>query len=285
MSVSKIMERRPILIYGNCQGEVVGRIFATLAANGLIDQSYEVSYIRHYNDPELTRTHLNPEVVRRAAVVLLQVNELGKETLDRSLLSADAKVIPFPYFHCASFWPLVTSDKRNVPIPNCPNGKYPEGDRLVLKLLKKGLTPEQTFIEYMKTDLNSVVDLDRLRKIELQGFRRLDEITAVPITDFFLKNHQSQHLFWSTSHPSKSFFEYLCNRLLAYCADAGVATYTEFTLEDDPIDLPHHTHVPLHPQVIEHYGLKYLDLNTKYRHFQFGWYTFCEYLYNYIRFV
>ncbi len=281
-----LMSKPTFVIHGNCQGE---RIFKTLLESpGLISPDFEMRYFREYLDLQATLRELDHEALGRAAVLILQVPVTKSHQTILESVPKNCKIIRYPYFHCSSLWPLVCHDPRNKSLPEpiatrlkMAHGKYPQGDRLALKLLLRGLTTKQAFAEYLRTDITQMISLDRLYELDLKNFRQNDLNSDIQGATFFESNFRTNRMFWKVDNAAWPTFEFLVNRVLDYCSAIGVAKPLNVTL--GPGGQEYHQ-VPLHPQVISHFDLTWAKPNDRYLYWGFGPFSFFEWLENYLEF-
>ncbi len=160
-----------------------------------------------------------------------------------------------------SLWPTAVKDPRNAPTEKYPAGPYPYGDRLVLKLLDEGLTPEQAADRYLQTDLNEVVDVARFHEINMIKAQSLDTRADVKLGGHVYDNFAASRLFVTQNHPTMP--------LLRYIADAIFDAIGVKAPESDLVWASggmQHVHMPVHPQVADALGLKWYDPEIEYRY-------------------
>jgi hypothetical protein len=188
-----------------------------------------------------------------------------------------------------SLWPLERKDPRSKPekgrfffLNQYPYGRYPYGDRLVIRLLKKGLTPAEIFKRYFSRDINSLVNLDELYKKNVMDGKELDVRCDLPIYRYVERNFKKERLFWTPNHPCPALIIKQANQIIETLGmkrlpDSFVSQFNK----KPPLGA---YQLPIHPQVIRHFNLSWADNNLRYRHYNLGCFTFAEYLKRYIEY-
>lgn len=266
------------IIYGNCIGRILMNI---LRKNEAFTDIFDITYVRSFNHPTEGPPEIPADTVQKCSLLLLQRGHLQyPDFLDE--LPAGCRTITFPILSLRVLWPLMRKDPRNKPEPEKGYhfGLYPNGDHLVMKLLRKGLTPDQVFERYMSTNIFDLVDIEQLRETHLQDGKELDAKCDLPLCRYVGENFSRERLFWTPTHPTHSLVIKQVNQILE--ALHMNALPDEVVTEINKHPPGENFHLPVHPQLIEYFDIKWADKNTKYRHFDKGWFSFEEYLKRYI---
>lgn len=264
-----------VIVFGNCVTYFVRDALLQL----LPHHEYDIIHMLDHPDP-----------MRRAAV------KIDDETLKRCVFLVDQRTrwrrfpylerlppscqrISLPVLAFQTFWPLEAEDARNTPAPpEFPYGKYPYGDRLVLRLRGKGVKTEDIWKEYRQTDLNTIVDLDRLHPLVMNRVSAMDSECDIQVGPFIEKHFLDVRLFWASDHPTRFLAAPLVDRAISAlgvpCPPGKTAQLVS--------DIFDNFHQPIHPQVIEHFGLTVVDPTTRYHYHDDTWLTFEEYMQRYI---
>ncbi len=245
--------------------------------------TYEITYIRSFIHPAEGAAEVPFDQVKNCSLFLFQRGHLQYPEF-YSQLPSNCRIISFPILRFTSLWPLERRDPRSIPEPEKGfiSGRYPYGDSLVMKLLKRGLTVEQVFEQYISTKLSDVIDIDKIHEKNLIAMKELDAKCDLPLNWYVEKNFTKQRLFLTPNHPTAELLIMQVNLILNSIGMKGLPVLVKNKIKKNPpLEIIHH---PIHPQVIGHFNLQWIDINAKYRHYNFGWFGFEEYLKRYIEF-
>jgi len=179
-------------------------------------------------------------------------------------------------------WPFHCGDPRNAEDKR-PRGRYgqvpvfPYGDSYVLKLLKEGLPPEEVIARYLKVDVAEEVDLDKLLRSALTLTERQDRTGAVKIADYVASNFRTKSLFQTVNHANNRLLLYMTNRMLEVL-DCAPVPETELNRVTETVERP----MPVHPSIARHFGIGYIDDNSRYPVDEVRNLTFAEYIRDYV---
>lgn len=272
--------KKVCIIYGNC---IVAIITELLKRKSEFEETFEIIYVRSFKNPSSKMVELPRDKIKKCSLFLLQRGHLQFPEF-YSQLPSSCQVISFPLLSLKSLWPMNRNDPRNKPEPEkgFPFGRYPSGDRLVIKLLNKGLTASQIFERYSSTDIREFIDFAKIQKKELMSWKELDEKCDLPLNWYVAENFTKERLFWTPRHPTLKLMQMQTDSILKAlgmsCLSQGAISMLH---KNDPLG---RLHLPIHPDVIRYFNLKWVDKNTKYKFYEEGWLTFEEYLKKYIEF-
>ena len=191
--------------------------------------------------------------------------------------------VPVPYF--PPFWPFHCSDPRNANPNRSPNryGKLPVfgyGDSYVLRLLKQGIPPEEVISRYIALDLSKQVDLDKVLDRTRSVLERQDSTGPVKFADFICSNFRSTSLLISVNHMNMRMSLYITNQVLKLL---DCATVPETVLDSlaELVERPN----PVHPSIARHFGVDYIDENTRYPIDDIRKLTFAEFIRDYVHYT
>lgn len=272
------------VIYGNCQAAILARAFERVQEAGLFSEEFEVAYFNRSVDP-LPEVLARSEISERVSVLLLQVSEHKEREVLLSSVPQSCRIIRFPYLHCSSIWPLYCKDPRQEErsewgATRTMDAQPVYGDRLALRLLNSGLTPQQAYIRYMAADLLKEVNLDRIYELDVQGYDALEKMSDIPVKQLFLRCFQNARLFWAPNHVSDLGLTYLFREISGIVQSFGLMTSSDVYLGGS--EGQSHIQIPIHPQVIEHFQLKWVDYKYRYHYYYLGKMTFPEYMMRYL---
>jgi len=188
--------------------------------------------------------------------------------------------LPLPYFH--AFWPFQCNDPRNDSPDRRLNryGVHPHyhyGDNYLLTLLKQGLPPEEVISRYLALDVSTEVDLDALLRGTLSMIERNERNGVVKVGDLVASNFRSEKLFQTFNHPNNRLLLYMANQILKVleCGQVPESVLTSLT---EIIEEP----MPIHPSIARHFGVNFVDENTRYSVDHIRYLTFAEYIRDYV---
>jgi hypothetical protein len=153
---------RRMLVYGNCQA---GWLAQSLQRNAEIAARYEIIYLSDYAVIPADHPIHQLGFLSTCTDAVWQTASGCKRPEFLSGLRADCRQIRFPTLWLKLLWPTYAVDPRNVPEKDFPWGRYPYGDRLVMKLLQEGVSLDDLPKRYVETDLNRIVNVDRFTEM------------------------------------------------------------------------------------------------------------------------
>lgn len=188
--------------------------------------------------------------------------------------------IPVPYF--PPFWPFHCSDPRNAD-PNRVRNRYGKlpvfgyGDTYVLRLLKQGIPPEEVISRYVELDLAKQIDLDKLLDRTRSVLERQDSTGPVKFADYICSNFRSTKLFVTVNHMNMRTSLHITNQILEFL-DCDTVPETVLDSLTEMVERP----TPVHPSIARHYGVDYIDENTRYPIDDIRNLTFAEFVRDYV---
>jgi hypothetical protein len=188
--------------------------------------------------------------------------------------------IPQPHFF--ALWPFHSGDPRNDD-PNRPRNRYGKlpvyhyGDSYIIKMLREGLPPETVIDRYLSADIAAEADLDRLLRRSLAMMRTKDQTGPVKVADYISENFRTMSLFQTVNHANNRLLLYMTNQALKFleCREVPESVLDRTTeLVEEPM--------PVHPNIARHYGISYIDENTRYPVDEIRMLTFAEFIRDYV---
>ena len=270
--------KQTVLLYGNCQGAWLSK---TLNRDPRVQSEFDMVFLPSYGEIPADHPIHRPNFLSTCSWFLFQVSSDTKLPACYRSLPKTCRKIGFPLLSMKLFWPLHTLDPRNNPEPSYPLGRYPYGDRLVLRLLEQGTAPRDVATRYCETNLRQFIDLDRYAEIcfaELQLIDRKADIALAPVIE---RGFRTNRFFGTINHPSVELLTELTAGLLSALLDVTPLTVTSRSdgYRFDIGDLE----IPLHPQIIQHFGLTWATPEIRYRYLLESL-TTAEYLHAYASF-
>jgi hypothetical protein len=250
-------EKRTVIISGNCHGRFLRR-----SLTRTIGQHYEVVWARHLGfrgqDP------VEEEALTRARFVLAQVGHLVSEMEGSDRLPADCRTIRFPVTWLNSLWPTHAVDPRNPNRGPDDRGPFPFGDRLIMRFLEEGASPQEAVERWFEADPGQAVNLDRFHEINAAKALQLDLEADVKLGAFVLDNFRRERLFVTYNHPSAQMLLHMARQLCEAMGFAGVEPVLPKVNREGVGEIQ----VPVHPKVAAHFALEWFDPEALYRYFE-----------------
>lgn len=283
--------RRTLILIGTCIAEGV-----RYALN--LSPAFRARYrLRHFITnraaPSMSEFVIPNEVLYDSAVVAHvapQWADWGNEQAYLELLAripAHVERISFPYPAFQPLWPFHCRDSRQGQTlpealwrPHEDRPYYPYGDSYVLGLLRRAADPGEVVRRYLALDLARETDLDGLLAKTLFIYREREAFTDVKIADYIAENFRVRRLFDSINHITNEVALRIANQILARL---HIEAVPEARLQQLAEILS--PAVPIHPSVRRHFGLKYVNDDTRYAVDLYRRLTYPEYLADYVRFV
>jgi len=281
------MAKPSLIMYGNCQAGVFADCFKGFQTPTV---QWDTFYVMNFVHPSEPQQRIPDEALARCALVLEQL-DTGHSLPDwlRERLPVSAKTIRFAPLDFNLYWPFNFNDPRNVSEPpDYPFGRFPYGDRIVVELLREGLSGQALWQEYQARSVARLPDPHRLRDIESQRLVARDAAADIMVADLVLTNYQKVPLFWTINHPTGWLLGRVLARLLGAAREPlGLAEDLEpraiqFFSSWEPFG---HQHQPIHPEHARRLELAWWTPDRKYRYFDGSHLSFEEYMLRYINFT
>jgi hypothetical protein len=274
-------------MYGNCQAGVFADLFKGFQTPTI---QWDMHYVMNFVHPSQPQPRITDEDLARCMLVIEQL-DTAHPLPDwlRERLPKDVTTIRFAPLDFNIYWPFNFDDPRNVSQPpDYPFGRFPYGDRIVVELLREGLSGQALWQAYQERSVARLPDTHRLRDIEAQRLVARDAVADIMVADLVLANYQKVPLFWTINHPTGWLLGRVLGRLMG-------AVREPLGLPEDPepraIQLfsswePFgHQHQPIHPELARRLGLTWWSPDRKYRYFDGSHLTFEEFMLRYINFT
>jgi hypothetical protein len=271
--------RERVLLQGNCQGAWLTSI---LNRDAEINSRYEIVYLPNFGEIPANHAIHSPDFLAGCRCFLFQTAPgLGLPDFSNQLPN-HCRWIRFPTLWLKFLWPLSSVDPRNKPELGHPFGRYPYGDRLAVKLLQDGVPASDLAKRYIDTNLDSIINLDRYAEMCLAELKHLDQQSDIALADYIEKSFRSQRHFGATNHPTLLPLSHLFHLVKAALLN------TTPSLNDprppNAADVLGFEEIPLHPQVIRHFGLTWATPEMRYR-YRSAFLTLEEYMFAYAEFA
>jgi len=271
--------KRRMLVYGNCQADWLAK---ALEQNAEITSRYEIVYLSDYLHIAADHPIHQPGFLATCTDAVWQTASGRKPPEFVSGLSADCRQIRFPTLWLKLLWPTYAVDPRNKPEVEFPWGRFPYGDRLVMKLRQEGVSLEDLPKRYLATDLNTIVNLERFTEMSLAELRFNDQQSDIAITPFIESTFRRRKLFGTVNHPTFLILHRIYHGVVG--ALLGRAAPEELLAPANAADVLGSDETPLHPQIIAHFKLEWATPDLRWRYHS-ALLTLGEYLRAYANFT
>lgn len=264
-----------VVFLGNCHANALSIVYRDHIAPL---QGQSVAFVHAGRTPPQERDR----IVSGADVLVVQKMwfplEILPEILKPTVLRCD-----MPTVGCRFLWPFANRAHPNNPTPPfCPAGPYGHdlGDSFLNGLIGAGATAEEAVRTYLELDIVREANLDRLFEMCIEASRQLDAQTGFNLTAFVERNFRDEALFMTPGHLTRRLFGEMIRQVFARIHVPSASIEQAIAAQHAPFGV---TQLPIHPGIIEHFGLKYVDANSRYRYFDEGQFTFSEYALRYVR--
>lgn len=251
----KTYKKKLCLIQANCIGHPLRDFLMMAPAFAAI---YDVKIYTNYTSELIPDSEL-----RTCNLFIHQYLDEKWNDLASSVLTAkvnSGRCISIPSCFWRILWPFWTWDyERMKPEPGFPFGKHPYGDSFVLKKLKEGVSRREIINAYLEMNINEEVDMEAIFAEDYERECARERHLDVKISDYVAANFRNIKLMTSVNHPTNVVILKIANSILGKLDIAAVpeeisAAATEFG----------EYQVPIHPAVIRHYRLSFVDEDSRY---------------------
>ncbi len=240
------------------------------------------------NIPEMFAA-LEPELQQDSLLIYHEPDWLPylgevRERYDRFVETIPNHVVkismPQPCF--PAFWPFHCSDPRNDN-PDRPLNRYgmlpycAYGDSQVLRLLRQDLPRDEVISRYLALNVAEEVDLDRLLRQTVTMLERQDRTGEVKVADYILDTFRSNALFQTVNHANNRLLLYMSNKILQLL---DCRTVPDSVL-GEVMEIIERA-MPVHPGIARHFGVTYINADTRYLVDEIHNRTFAEFIKDYV---
>jgi hypothetical protein len=254
-SNSRKSQRAKLVVFGNCQAEIVARVLRT-ELRDIFTTSYHSTQIDRSADQ-------HREEIERADVLLVQdISDLDSSPME--LGRAAIRVVRFPTLRFASLWPF--DEANGLRDPEARQSDWQQAfqylDGLLGRLRKETPDHELRFARYASLQVDLVAPPMRLHEFEIRRLAAMDRNFQTGIGQLVIENFRERRLFYTTSHPTGEMFALLLDHLTGALELKSVALHAR-----QRWDSWYETcQVPVHPMVAKMLGVKWANERTTYRY-------------------
>ncbi len=267
---------RRLVFVGNCQIGALMHLYEQYAAGARREHLLAIDAFAPLSDD-------NRRAIAAADLIVDQIFDT-EPPLDLAVLAPGRTRISVPTVSGGFLWPFGGQAHPSNMADFGDNGVFPAelGDAYLNRLIKRGTDPDAAVAQYAELDVNGVVNLDRLLEMYLERQRLRDAATGFRLADLIAEHFRTEHLFLTPFHPNTrvtlALAEQLFRRL--WVAEGEIAGMRRRLVRSPfPLD-----ELPIHPRVREHFGLRFVAADYRYRHSPYGRFTFHEYARRYMTF-
>jgi len=254
-----------VAFFGNCQAQTLGRVYRDYIAPEL-DQSVVLLDAQYEHRPQQDVSRLLSQV----DIVILQQFDF-KSRITADVLKPGARRITFPHVTGSFYWPFGNQHHPKDDLSAAgQTGSYPNelGDRFLNRLIRKGVPIDEAVSQYLALDVAKEASLDRFMELHLERQRVRDQQTGFSVAELIEQRFRDERLFLSQGHPDLPLFKLIAEEVYKRL-DAPAALIEQALAAQRVSPFPPHE-MPIHPSVIRHFGLKFVNDDTRYRYFHEG---------------
>ena len=243
-----------------------------------------------FDHPTERQVELSEEELSQCGLVLEQLDSgvpIPSSLVEK--LPEHHATVKFPPLDFNLLWPFHCIDPRNASEPPAfPFGRFPYGDRIVVELLRDGLTGEQAWNAYQERSVAKLPDMQRLMVHEQRRLVGRDQKSDVKVTDLVMSNYTQRRLFYTINHPTSWLLSQVFLQILQ---QAQPVLQIEGNYEERAARLFRnfepfaHQEQPVHPEIARQLGLTWWSPDQRYRYLDGSSMTFEETMRKYIAFV
>ena len=233
------------------------------------DDTFEMRYIRGDADWGKAIDALPDGDRDRLAVLLEEVTETSQQITSQHNLD---EVIHFriPKLSMDCLWPLRGHDARLRPEPPFyPDGRYPLTDIAALQLAGEVATDDELFDRYLVLSQRLMPDLESGLARDVERWRARDACADVKVGDFILAQFRAVPLFHGPNVPAGKLLRHVVEQLLGALLSSFPMSPSELYQAFDEFvhgyQGPFFDQAPVHPLVVEGFGISFLSPNYLYR--------------------
>jgi tetratricopeptide (TPR) repeat protein len=270
---------RKLVFLGDCQAFALAQVYREFVAP-ITEES--VSFANAADAP----SQAGMRSIEDADVVVAQVFDMERK-LTAAGMRGDAEKVEFPAIFLGSLWPFggQAPHPNNAPTARLAAGPYPAqlGDTFLNRLIAKGVAAEDALDRYLQLDVVRTAHLDRLMELHLGAQASRDARTGFGFARIIEARLRDTHLALTPHHPGLPLMAPL---IWGVFERLGVApSLIEAAMQALRVPpFPNHA-LPIHPAIIEHFGLSFVNKDSRYIYNHEGSFTFAEFVTRYINYT
>jgi len=264
-----------IVFFGNCQAGALHALYIRYVQPYSGHQSF---HIASHN----AKTDGSAALLASADVVAVQAQDFA--TKAGPVTPRDGLDIhKFPVVGGNFLWPYAGRERPgNKPETGFLLGPFPAqlGDSQLNRLIRDDIDPKEAARQYIEMDVPKAMDLDRLFGIVVNKQKRMDQELGYDVGSIIEEHFREEQLFRTSYHPETRIMKHLAMTLFrSMGVEESIIKRIDRWQKNAGLPPPE---CPIHPSVARHFGLRYINENTRYRFHGEGFYTFEEWVHRYI---
>ena len=265
-----------IAMIGNCQIEAMAGLYQRFVSTKTGDV---VDYIRSYEDlSDNDRT-----AMQQADVIVEQLFDL-KQKVDIADVAASTPRVYVPFVTAGFLWPFAGSPHPSNPSrPDLLAGPYgaEASDSYLNRLILAGADPDDAVDQYLRLDVATHMNLDRLYELVIDRQRSRDAASDFDNVGEIERYFRVEPIFLSPYHPNARIACHLADRLFQRL---GVDRSDIDRMRQGTTITPFPKgELPIHPSVARHFGLTFVSDDRRYRFMNEGTFTFEQFARRYMK--
>lgn len=271
------MSGKKIVFFGNCQ---MMNLYRTYVGHVVPDTEDEVTYYPFGTD--IARKDIAARFAEADIVVKMVFDTPDERPLD--FLRPDVRLIPVPNMRGDFLWPFGArklhprSDTFHPLVKSYYGGET--GDAFLNRMIVRNVEPRTAVDKYLQVDFKRQHNIERVFELTLEMQRRRDAQTDIRVADFLESNFRKTKLFNTAGHPSDALLHQMYRQALA---QIDSAIDIDRVLAGHSLGNPPWRMHPVHPGLIDAYGLTFINQFTRFPGHDEGYLTFEEYALRYMR--
>jgi tetratricopeptide (TPR) repeat protein len=267
-----------IVFMGDCQAHALKHVYANFIAPL---RGEEVSFVGLYDTSVKSIA-----ILRSANVVARQIFNVAKSPLVDQIRD-DATVITFPAIFSGFLWPYSGQEAHvsNKPTALLRDGPYEHqmADKFLNGLIRESVRPEEALRRYLDLDIARVAHLERTAELHIEAQSSRDKETGFDFASIIEARLRDTCLFLTSSHPTLTLMAPLMRGVFARMK-VGNADIERAICGQRVTPLPNSA-LPIHPGVISHFSLKFVNEQSLYPYMYEGLFTFAEFVVRYMTYT
>lgn len=174
-----------------------------------------------------------------------------------SKLPINCLTINYPILRFNPFWPFNTKNAFKTHSNYLVKSElFPNGDKFLLSKLHEYKSTEEVVCDYLAQEVNGIINLDKEFVNILEWFDSPRNSKDIKVKQFILEHYKELRLFHTIDHISDFFLNYMIENIFKLVGIKKTRQYSsKFMISNN---------VPIHPSVISHFDLSFLDRNNLY---------------------
>jgi tetratricopeptide (TPR) repeat protein len=257
MNAIRSSDATSVVFVGNCHAESLTYVYATLIAPR---RGETVHWVPAYK----TATGTSLARIQSADVIAVQVMS-GDQTINLSDFRTNARVVPFPFITAFFLWPFCYGAHpadADIPAPYHKPFTNEFGDKWLDQEIRDGADRQTLVDRYECLDISALVNLDRMVELGIAAQKARDLRSDMSFNDYIMSQLTEHRPFIQPHHPDLEMFNRLARETFARIGCTPVEI--EAALAHRRYVPGSAQEVPIHPRIVEHFGLRWAPPDLRY---------------------